>query len=235
MKITFNIGFRTVWGQKLYIVGSIPGLGSWEPALAKEMRCVADGHWTYELELPSAPLAIEYRYFLGIDDKRVFEEWKTNHKVLIDGKNDFYQLYDYWQVRPEHLAFYSSAFTKGVFAHPCNLNERVVKSHRKLVIKISAPRVEPLQSVKISGNQDCLGNWNPDQAVPLSCEHFPEWQIELDATQIQYPLEYQDHKCKDYTDCSTTTCVTCCSSLGTEYDVVEVYNRNDCCSFTVYR
>lgn len=37
MKVTFNINFHTVWGQKLCVVGSIPELGSWEPALAKEM------------------------------------------------------------------------------------------------------------------------------------------------------------------------------------------------------
>ena len=43
MKVTFNINFHTVWGQKLCVVGSIPELGSWEPALAKEMsynRCL---------------------------------------------------------------------------------------------------------------------------------------------------------------------------------------------------
>ena len=37
MKVTFNINFHTVWGQKLCVVGSIPELGSWEPALAKEI------------------------------------------------------------------------------------------------------------------------------------------------------------------------------------------------------
>ena len=28
MKVTFNINFHTVWGQKLCVVGSIPELGS---------------------------------------------------------------------------------------------------------------------------------------------------------------------------------------------------------------
>ena len=43
MKVTFNINFHTVWGQKLCVVGSIPELGSWEPALAKEMSYKGDG------------------------------------------------------------------------------------------------------------------------------------------------------------------------------------------------
>ena len=44
MKVTFNINFHTVWGQKLCVVGSIPELGSWEPALAKEMSYKGDGN-----------------------------------------------------------------------------------------------------------------------------------------------------------------------------------------------
>ena len=191
MKISFTVNFHTVWGQKLYIVGSIPELGSWEPALAKEMQCMGDGNWTYVVDLPSEPKIIEYRYFLGMEDKRIFEEWEKNHRTFIDGNADSYKLYDYWQDCPENLAFYSSAFTKGVFAHPCSLHERVVKSTKKLVLHVMVPKVENNQSVAICGNQSCLGNWNPEQALLLSCDSFPEWSIELDASEINYPLEYK--------------------------------------------
>ena len=191
MKIIFNINFHTVWGQKLCVVGSIPELGSWEPALAREMAYVGDGNWRLELELPRGLEEIEYRYFLSINEKQVFEEWEKNHRITLDGQADSYILYDYWQIRPENLAFFSSAFTKGLFAHPCNTHERVIRGGRKLVIKISAPRVEKTQSVAITGNQECLGNWNPDKALLLSCDTFPEWHIDLDANEIRYPLEYK--------------------------------------------
>ena len=81
MKVTFNINFHTVWGQKLCIVGSLPELGSWEPALAKEMNYKGDGNWQLELELEltSPQQTIEYRYFLSINDKQIFEEWEKNH------------------------------------------------------------------------------------------------------------------------------------------------------------
>lgn len=193
MKITFNINFHTVWGQQLYIVGSIPELGAWEPALAKPMTYTADGNWTLTLDadMPAGETEIAYRYFLGVGDKRIFEEWERNHCLRLDGRSAAYALYDYWQVRPEHLAFYSSAFTRSLFAHPCNRHERVVRSGKKLVIKISAPRVERNQCVAITGNQPCLGNWHPDKALLLSCDTFPEWHIDLDATEIQFPLEYK--------------------------------------------
>lgn len=191
MKVTFNINFHTVWGQKLCVVGSIPELGSWQPALAKEMNYRGEGNWRLELDIPSDIPSIEYRYFLSVNDKQIFEEWEKNHCIAFDGQAERYTLYDYWQIRPDNLAFYSSAFTKSLFAHPCNTYERAVRSGKKLVIKISAPRVEKNQSVAITGNQPALGNWHPDKALILSCDTFPEWHIDLDATEITYPLEYK--------------------------------------------
>ncbi|WP_102407968.1 4-alpha-glucanotransferase [Parabacteroides bouchesdurhonensis] len=191
MKVTFNINFHTIWGQKLYIVGSIPELGSWEPALAINMDYVGDGNWQLKLDIPSDLKSIEYRYFLRAGDKQVFEEWEKNHQIIFEDCAVKYILYDYWQIKPDNLAFYTSAFTKSLFAHPCNTHERVVRSGRKLVIKISAPRIDKNQSVAITGNQDCLSNWNSDKAQILSCDTFPEWYIELDANEIKYPLEYK--------------------------------------------
>ena len=191
MKVTFNINFHTVWGQKLYVVGSIPELGSWQPALAREMSYTGDGNWQLEIEPSSPGETIEYRYFLSVGNDRIFEEWEKNHRVTLDGHTLHYILYDYWQVRPQDMALYSSAFTKSWFAHSGGKHERVVRSGKKLTIKISAPRVEKSQSVIITGNQECLGNWQPDKALMLSCDVAPEWYIDLDADSITYPLEYK--------------------------------------------
>ena len=198
MRVSFHINFHTVWGQRLCIVGSVPELGSWEPGLAKEMHYLTDGNWELEIEISTPVQSIEYRYFLSVNDKQIFEEWEKNHQVFFIGNANRYNLYDYWQVRPPHLAFYSSAFTKSLFAHPCNTHERVIKSGKRLTIKIAAPRVEKNQHVAISGNQPCLGNWNPQQALVLSCDTFPVWHIDLDANEIQYPLEYKFLVCDDH-------------------------------------
>lgn len=196
MKVTFNINFHTVWGQKLCVVGSIPGLGSWNPSFAKEMHYTGEGNWQLQLEVPSNIKAFEYRYFIRANDKLLFEEWEKNHRIAFDEAARQYTLYDYWQVRPAHLAFFSSAFTQSLFAHPCDKFERVVKSDKQVIIKLAAPRVGNNQSVAISGNQACLGNWDPAEAVMMSCDRFPDWQIVLDASQITYPLEYKFLVCQ---------------------------------------
>ena len=93
MKVTFNINFHTVWGQKLCVVGSIPELGSWEPALAKEMGYKGDGNWQLELEVTSPVKDIEYRYFLSVNDKQI------NIHYMIIGR--FVLLI--WPFIPQHL------------------------------------------------------------------------------------------------------------------------------------
>jgi 4-alpha-glucanotransferase len=155
------------------------------------MDYVGDGNWELTLEAAAGLKTIEYRYFLKVNDQQVFEEWEKNHRITPEPHTHTYALYDYWQTRPANIAFYSSAFTKNLFAHPCNTYERAIRSRKKLVIKIAAPRVEKHQSLAITGNQACLGNWQPEKALILSCDTFPEWHIDLDAEEINYPLEYK--------------------------------------------
>lgn len=191
MKISFNINFHTVWGQKVYVSGSIPELGSWETALAKEMSYAGDGNWYLQVDISTGTGEIEYRYFVSTGEQQLFEEWERNHQVTLDEQSETYTLYDYWQARPSNVAFYSSAFTKSLFAHPCNTYERVVRGDKKLVVKIAAPHIEKNQSLALTGNQEYLGSWNPERALILSCDTFPEWHIDLDINDIHYPLEYK--------------------------------------------
>ncbi|MDL2277568.1 hypothetical protein LJC57_03150 [Parabacteroides sp. OttesenSCG-928-G07] len=72
MKITFAINYHTVWGQKLYVVGSISELGSWEVALAAEMNYVGNGNWQLDLDISSDVAEIDYQYFLNMNDRSVF-------------------------------------------------------------------------------------------------------------------------------------------------------------------
>ena len=192
MKVVFRIHYNTVWGQKLCVVGSIPQLGNWESVLAKEMRYVADGEWALELDLPESVDQIAYRYFVRMEDGHILpEEWERTHTVQLDGHSKCYTFCDSWHNMPEDKVFYASAFTKGLFAHVTRQHLRELQSDKKLVIRVAAPRIEKHQCVAIVGNQPCLGNWDPQKALLLTCDQMPNWHIDLDATQIRYPLEYK--------------------------------------------
>jgi len=191
MKIRLCIHFHTVWGQCVYITGSLPELGAWDIASAKAMQHSGDGHWLLELDLPDKPVDFEYRYFLRSGDQFVFEEWQRNHKQNITDIRQNYVMVDYWQNHPQNTVYYSSAFYKSWFAHPCDKFERIVKSRKKLCIKVLATCIERNQSIAITGNQAELGNWDTGKALIMACDNFPEWSIELDASLLSYPIEYK--------------------------------------------
>jgi len=191
MKIRLHINFQTVWGQSLFITGSLPELGSWDTDSAKIMQYMGDGNWALELEILDKPVDFEYRYFLSYNNQFIFEEWQRNHKQSIKDITQNYILIDYWQKQPQNTAFYSSAFYKSWFAHPACISDPNINSKKKLRIKVLASSIERNQSVAIIGNQVGLGNWDTCKALIMNCDYFPEWSIELDANVLSYPIEYK--------------------------------------------
>ncbi|MDR1644619.1 MAG: 4-alpha-glucanotransferase [Tannerellaceae bacterium] len=190
MKILFHINFHTVWGQKLCITGSIPQLGTWKAGQNADMNYVGDGNWQLDIDAPLTPATIEYRYLVKVDDLTVFEEWDKNHRLTIDERYSRYILYDNWQSPPPNLALYSSAFTQNLFAHPAPPPQS--PPHRQpLTLKVFAPHIERRHLLALTGNQPCLGNWQPEKAPTLLSHAFPEWEISFDAANIHYPLEYK--------------------------------------------
>lgn len=190
MRITFHINFHTVWGQRLYVVGNIPELGSWESAIAKPMTHVGNGDWVLDLEIRHVPESLEYRYLLNADDQLLFEEWERNHVLRLDAGVPAYALFDTWQVKPEHVAFYSSAFTKGFFARSGHAPKRVSQG-RKLILKVFAPCVERHHELAILGDVPSLGSWEVGRAIRMDDSAFPEWSVELDAELIGSRFEYK--------------------------------------------
>lgn len=63
--VTFNEAADTVWGQNIYVVGSVPALASWSPASAVPLTWISGsgtlGNWRATVALPASQ-TIEYKY-----------------------------------------------------------------------------------------------------------------------------------------------------------------------------
>jgi alpha-amylase len=59
--VTFNATVTTTFGQNVYVVGSTPALGGWDPARAVALSSAAYPIWKGVVSLP-APLTVEYKY-----------------------------------------------------------------------------------------------------------------------------------------------------------------------------
>ncbi len=116
----------------------------------------------------------------------------TAYRILhvADNPKKVYRIEDCWKNLPEQQYFYTSAFTESLLAH----RERSAAPKRKkkgLLIKAYAPCIDSDHCLALCGNQKALGDWNPDKAALMSDIDFPEWQVEVDAGKISFPLEYK--------------------------------------------
>ncbi len=193
MIVTFNIEYRTNWGEEVRITGSTPELGHNDPSQSIPLHTIDGIHWTAEVAINSLKEGqLTYSYLIWQDHRMVRHEWDNFPRALFlsGGSKKTYQVCDNWKNIPEQQYFYSSAFTESLLAH----HERagVPKPFKKgLMIKVYSPRINEQYCLGICGNQPMLGNWNADKALLMSDVHFPEWVAELDASKLTFPLEYK--------------------------------------------
>lgn len=199
MTVSFNIEYRTSWGEEVRIAGLLPE--------SIPMHTTDGIYWTadVELEVPKEGMTINYSYQIEQNQIIIRKEWDSfPRRLFLSGNSKKkYQIKDCWKNIPEQLYYYSSAFTEALLAHPDRAE--IPPCHKKgLVIKAYAPRINKGYCLAICGNQKALGNWDPDKAIPMSDANFPEWQIELDASKLKFPLEYKFilyHKEEKKADC----------------------------------
>jgi len=185
MILSFTIEYRTHWGEEVRIAGL------WPESVPLH---TADGIcWTAELELdvPEEGATVSYSYQIEQSGAIVRKEWDGFPRTLfLSGTQKRYRISDCWKNSPADLHLCSSAFTEALLAHP--ERDGFSQSCQKgIVVKACAPRIGNGYCLAICGNQPALGQWNPEKAMLMSDARFPEWQIELDADKLTYPLEYK--------------------------------------------
>ena len=193
MTLSFHIEYRTSWGEEIRVLGSVPELGDNRPEKALPLHTVDGIHWTSEAEI-SQPDAkeIHYSYHVYRDGQPVRSEWNGLPRTLYTSGNPVraYRLEDCWKDIPEEAYFYTSAFTESFLAHPDR--DAAPTSHsRSLIIKAYAPCIDSGHCLAVCGSAEALGGWDTAKAVRMSDANFPEWQAEIDAAGLTFPLEYK--------------------------------------------
>ena len=194
MTLNFNIEYRTSWGEEIRVCGSTPELGNGHPYQAFALRTIDGIHWTASIDIQQpANRMLHYWYQVHSKGELTRTEWKNLPRTLHLGQADehqTFQLQDCWKNLPEQLCFYTSAFTDSLLARK-QLNSALQFHKRGILIKAYAPCIDADHCLAISGNHPLLGNWDPEKAILMNDLDFPEWQIELNADILQFPLEYK--------------------------------------------
>jgi len=189
VKIRFHIHYHTSWGQRLFVVGSLPQLGEWHATNAASMTYTADGTWFLELETPrNQPPEFTYKYVI-CHEPSGGREWEAGEDRTFGCDPKRFagvEIHDTWRPSgiPEN-ALLTSAFTNVVFRRAGEASSsvpRVRSSGQVHRFRIRAPRVGPGHRVGLVGSDPALGGWDEDKVVAMTSDAFPVWEADVSLT-----------------------------------------------------
>ncbi len=196
MKIKFNIDYRTVWGQRLFICGSPKQLGFGKESDAVAMIPTVGEQWSVEVELSEQEAsAFDYSYLVVDERSGVTErEYGGGRKLAIDAQ--LYQnvdIRDYWRpVGDEQNLLSTSPFMQSFFVQTSKKQSK--KASQKGILyrlQLRLPRVGKDYQVGVIGSHKALGEWDETGVALMSNVDFPIWKLDLHLEEESLPIEYK--------------------------------------------
>ncbi|PWJ39157.1 4-alpha-glucanotransferase [Sediminitomix flava] len=172
MKLRFKVNYYTQWGQRLYIVGSVPSLGKSDYTKAIPMNSFPNGNWELDVEFKGRSSKLEYRYFVKDENTgAIIKEEHGDDRILkVDKQFDLIEINDAWRSKDVYT---SSSFTKAVFGGKRTSAKakaiKVSSKQKELVhrFEILVPRIGDNYEVHMVGNIPSLGEWDNSKAIKL--------------------------------------------------------------------
>ncbi|MCX3062004.1 carbohydrate-binding module family 20 domain-containing protein [Streptomyces beihaiensis] len=142
---TFDEYASTTSGTNVYVVGSVPALGSWDPANAVKLSSTDYPIWKKDIAVPASS-SIEYKYIKKDASGNV--TWETNA---------------------------NRALTTGTSAVTVNNSWNVANADATAVTFTVNATTAYGTNVYVVGSIPSLGSWNTDDAIALSSAAYPSW------------------------------------------------------------
>jgi 4-alpha-glucanotransferase len=190
MKISFNINYRTKWGESLYICGSLPELGAGDDSKAPRLDYLGGETWHLTIDVNDLAGEFDYRYIVKPDHGAWRMEWGDPHRFNPAPGITEAEIYDRWQDQPYDKPYYSSAFIDGMLHRPFRSQPLKVEPGM-LNVRVQAPMVGPDEVLAIAGECKALGEWDVKQAVRMNDARFPEWEVNVPLRDMVFPCEYK--------------------------------------------
>ncbi len=190
MKLTFNIDYRTNWGESLYITSDLEEFGSGNYDNAVKLRLLDEFHWQAVVEIPDNTPDFTYRYFVRHENGYTKNEWGHGHKFHRGRSSKTYEIFDRWQDQPWDKPFYSTVFTDCVNGR-LERDQPLSVKNGILSLSVDAPMIAPNQVLAISGGCEQLGDWDHTKAVVMNDANFPTWTVNLDFKNLPTIFEYK--------------------------------------------
>lgn len=190
MKLTFNVNYRTEWGESLYLTGCPLALGEDDLSRAVPMKLVGAETWTVHVEIPDTVKEFSYGYIVRHDNGTVKKEWGKPRRFVHAADTHMFTVYDRWQDQPWDKPYYSSAFTDCI-CYRGNRSAAVMPAAGMLTLSVDAPMIAPDEVVAVAGEAAAMGAWDTSKALRMSDADYPTWKVNIPAAEIQPGTDYK--------------------------------------------
>lgn len=183
MKLTFQINYRTEYGQTMCV------------KMANQvfsLNCHGQDFWTGQIERNGNKKTIHYSYAIRMTDGSYMDEGGEARTLTLNKSDEQVIIRDFWRAVTYEKVFYTTAFLSALFHRQGtkSRNPRTKTNGAKICFAIDAPQVLPSQGVAVIGNIPELGNWNVEKKLVLDDIDFPHWH-KLIATSAEQVIEYK--------------------------------------------
>ncbi len=192
MLLKFSIHYKTYYGQRMYLCGSLEELGGGDIKKAVPMDFNDDFVWTKEITFDlSEDQVFTYRYFVRSASGDAFYEVGEHRKVRLTAASKSVQLMDEWQGNTDTSPFLTAPFTSVFYAQKNASASRTQVYAKDLAIRVTIPVVDSHDTVYVCGNTSKLGAWNPAKALKMTPVEGSRWEAHLQGTVKGDILEYK--------------------------------------------
>ncbi len=189
MNLSFNIDYRTNWGESVYLCGTTPLLGGGDIEKAVKLEISGDRNWSLVIDLPDTIYPFKYRYFVrNTDTGEIKNEWGHGHSFTPRPGVLMYDIFDRWQDQPHDKPFYSSAFRDCICRHT---DGTVLPMADTVMLCVDAPMVAPDRYLAVCGESEILGSWDPARAIRMTPSPSPTWTACVPAEGIPKGTQYK--------------------------------------------
>lgn len=185
MNIIISLEYFTTTGRQLHI-----NIGA--TADSYPMHQCGDGRWCYEFKHLSG--ITELRYSFAVTDiygVTVRTDALPLHNISLPSGVTEMEVYDAWHEPTEAKALLASAFADNIFARKSPRNILSDPAGDYVEFQVEASWIRPNQSIYLCGGFAAAGDWNVDEALPLSDQDFPIWKVRIPRNEIKDRVEYK--------------------------------------------
>ncbi|MFT7030934.1 MAG: 4-alpha-glucanotransferase [Marinoscillum sp.] len=193
MKLKFVVGYRTHYGQSLFVTGSIASLGAGDSSKAVKLSPSSGDLWEGEIEIKfDKRVEFTYHYFLKDEQSgATFHEFGKDRQVEIDASYSTVRLRDFWRTaKLQENSLYTAPFEKAFFVRGKKKMDTGSKTG-VLKIQMRAPRISKDYQLGIIGSLPALGSWDDSKALLMGDEDFPTWSVDIPLAVNEVSFEYK--------------------------------------------